>query len=53
MLRRAMYLGATCVALGALWSGVKGGGLLFGAFAGASLFGLSAGSSFLIAMLAG
>jgi protein-S-isoprenylcysteine O-methyltransferase Ste14 len=53
MLRNTLYLGATCVALGALWSGVKGGGVLFGAIAGVVLFGISAGASFLIAFLAG
>jgi len=53
MLRRAMVLGTTCVALGTLWSAVKGGGLLFGAIAGAVLFGSTAGVAFLIAFLAG
>lgn len=53
MLRRVMYLGATYIALGALWSGVKGGGVLFGAIAGAVLFGSTGGLGLLVAFLAG
>ena len=53
MLRRIVSLAGICVALGALWSGVKGGGVVFGAIAGAVLFGILAGASFLIAFLAG
>jgi hypothetical protein len=50
--RRTLYLAATCVALGALCSGVKGGGVLFGAIVGAFLFASDGGASFLVAFLA-
>lgn len=50
-LRRSLYLGITCIALGALCSGVKGGGVLFGAIGGAVLFGAIGSVGLLIAWL--
>jgi hypothetical protein len=54
VLRSTMYLAATCIALGALWAGVKGGLAVapFGALAGAATFGATAGAGFLVAFLA-
>jgi len=46
------YLAATFIATGALWSGVKDGGIAFGAIVGAT-FALAIGGSLLIAYLAG
>lgn len=47
-LRKTLYLGATCVALGGLCSGVKGGGVVFGMLAGAFLYGMVGGIAILL-----
>lgn len=50
-LRKVLYLAATCIALGGLFSGVKGGGVAFGMLAGALLFGGIGGTAFVLACL--
>lgn len=52
-MRSLISLGVTCVALGAFWSGVKGGGPAFGAIAGGLLFGLVLAVGYLITTMAG
>jgi hypothetical protein len=53
IVRSTAWLAAICIALGALWSGVEGGGVVFGALAGAFLFGTVEGVALLIAHLSG
>lgn len=40
MVRKLAWLGVTCMSLGALCSGVKGGGVAVGALAGVLIFGV-------------
>ena len=52
-MRRTIFLAIICVVLGALCSGVKGGGAVFGAIAGGVLFITVGGTFVSIAWLAG
>jgi hypothetical protein len=48
-IRSLAYLAGIFVAMGALWSGVKGGGMAFGALIGALVFAVVIGGSLLSA----